>query len=209
MATETAIGKAFERAGLHERDVKLNKALAEFFNNGGTAARAREIVEAAIGKLSGGGHTDRAENGLAKTAPARQPNESGGPCRVAEKANNLMPSLSPERSGVGHPRPADKANSSVPRPASTAYLAAAKAGAQAIAITVLDTWKIRDGRAIGKVRIGELAAISATNRMEASILDQIKQHVGGADHSATVSDVISVQMLQRFIQRAAEVSDAA
>lgn len=209
MAKDTAMGSAFERAGLHARDVKLMQALAEFFNNGGTAARARYIVEAGVARLSGRGHHNVAENGLVKAAPARQPNESGGQLLIAEKATVTAPSLSPERSGVGHAQYAEKARVHVPRPASPANLAAAKAVRQAIAITVLDTWKIRDGRAIGKVRIGELPAISATNRMEASILDQIKEHVGGADHSATVSDVISAQMLQRFIQKAAEVADAA
>lgn len=234
MAKDTAMGSAFERAGLHARDVKLMQALAEFFNNGGMVTRAREVVEAAIARLSGGGRERIASEGQLCCAPtrqpelsreghpgfvenigrsgdaiSRQPNESGGQPPGADKATDKVPPLSPQRSGVGHAQYAEKARVHVPRPASPANLAAAKAVRQAIAITVLDTWKIRDGRAIGKVRIGELPAISATNRMEASILDQIKEHVGGADHSATVSDVISAQMLQRFIQKAAEVADAA
>jgi hypothetical protein len=75
-------------------------------------------------------------------------------------------------------------------------------------VTVLDSFRVRDGRAIGDVRIGELEGLRAANAMEASLIRQIQRHAV-ADHDARVRDVIKPDDLQIMIQKASEVADAA
>jgi hypothetical protein len=87
-------------------------------------------------------------------------------------------------------------------------LAAAAAVAKSVALTILDTYRIRDGRAIGDVRFGELEHLRSANAMEASLIRQIQRHAT-ASHDARVRDVVKAKDLQRMIQRAAEVADAA
>lgn len=97
----------------------------------------------------------------------------------------------------------------VPRPVSAAYIEAAKVGAKKIALTVLDSFKVRDGRAIGDLIFGELEGLRLGNAMEASIIRQIQRHAANVPGNAKVRDVIKADELERIIQRGAEVADAA
>lgn len=47
---------------------------------------------------------------------------------------------------------------------------------RAISITVLDSFKIRDGRAIGDIRVGELDDLHSHNVREAALLRLIQKH---------------------------------
>lgn len=108
----------------------------------------------------------------------------------------------------------DCANARQPKPIVTpksptaSQVAAMVKVAKESAITVLDSFKVRDGRAIGDVRVGELERLRSANAMEASVVRQI-QRLGVFNHDARVRDVVKPQELQRIIQRAAEVADAA
>lgn len=86
--------------------------------------------------------------------------------------------------------------------------AAASRVATSIALTVFDSFKVRDGRAIGDVRYGELRRMMSANATEAAVIRQILDH-GDAPHDARVRDIIKTEQLQRMIQRAAEMVDAA
>jgi hypothetical protein len=77
-----------------------------------------------------------------------------------------------------------------------------------VAVTVFDSFKVRDGRGIGDVRFGELRRMMNTNAREAAVIRQILEH-GDAPHDAQVRDIIKTDHLQRMIQRAAEIVDAA
>lgn len=94
------------------------------------------------------------------------------------------------------------------REPSASQRAAAASVANAIAVTVLDTYRVRDGRAIGDVRFGELERLRSANAQEASLIRQIQRHAV-ADHDQRVRDVVKAEELNRMIQRAAEVADAA
>lgn len=208
MKSETALGAAFHRAGFIARETRFGIALAEFLNNGGTIQRAHELVDMAAEKMGGGGQ----QRGAGKADPAvpaapRTNDAAKGLAGVAEKAARTVPAASPERNGAGHASLADKAGPSTPRPVSPAYIAAAKAGAEKIARTVLDSFKVRDGRSIGDVLVGELESLRAANAMEASVLRQI-QRLGYADTRMPVRAIVDPDTLARMIQRAAEVADA-
>lgn len=87
------------------------------------------------------------------------------------------------------------------------YRRAASSVAKVVALTVLDTYKIRDGRAIGDVRYGELESLRSSNVMEAAIIRQIQKYAQAA-HDAKVRDIITADDLNRFKQKAAEIADA-
>lgn len=95
------------------------------------------------------------------------------------------------------------------REPSSADRKAAAVVALSAARTVLDGFKIRDGRSIGDVTWKEVATLRATNAREASVLGQIQKRVAHADGDARVRDLIGADELARIVQKAAEVADAA
>jgi hypothetical protein len=97
--------------------------------------------------------------------------------------------------------------SSAPAEPSPAQRRAAASVAKVVAITVLDTFKVRDGRSIGDVRHGELGRMASTNLREAKVFTQIMEFAS-APSDAKVRDIISAKELQRMIQKAAEYTDA-
>jgi hypothetical protein len=84
---------------------------------------------------------------------------------------------------------------------------AAAQTAEVINITILDTYKLLDGRLLRDIRIGELESIRNLSSRQAAVIRQI-QRIGVADPNALVGDVINAEQLNRMLQRAAEVADA-
>lgn len=116
-------------------------------------------------------------------APASSPQASG-------KAITAMPQ---GPSGVASPtRPA-----SVPGRDLTIQGEVARQVAQ----SVLDSFKVRDGRSIGDVRFGELDSLAFTNEMEAALVRQIKLHAR-ASHDSKVRDVVKDREMKQFIANA-------
>ncbi|MCW5695808.1 MAG: hypothetical protein KIS96_03625 [Bauldia sp.] len=148
---------------------------------------------------------------VAPASPSSPNREQEGLDAVAGKA----PAGVPSARGPSRPEAMvayrDRAGRFAPRRVgpTVEQLAAARDVQRRAAKTVLDTWRIRDGRAIGDVTFAELESLRLENAQEASILRQIKNHIANADPSAKVRDLIKAEQFQRFIQRAAEVADAA
>lgn len=178
-----AMQSAFERAGLSRADMIFYSACAAFLKAGGTPERAAELMAQA--KLRSGDHVSVGD----QTAPVTAPQ--------------------PHRGGGGRIRfVAPLACAAPVREPSLQQRAASAAVARTISITVMESYRVRDGRAIGDVRYGELARLKAANAAEAAVVDQIIQHGKCEDHSMRVRDFVKVADLQRFIQRAAEMTDA-
>ena len=78
-----------------------------------------------------------------------------------------------------------------------------------VAKSVFDSFKIRDGRAIGDLTFGEIDRIRTTNVREAAVLRQVQKHCSYAESGAKVRDLVKREDMERFVQRAAEVADAA
>jgi hypothetical protein len=209
MRNETVVGEAFRRAGVHAPEARFRVALAEYLNNGGTVARARELVDAAAERMGSEGQTiGAAKADLRAPSSPRANDDAKGQSTAADDAAEPMPAASsPERNGAGQQKVADKAGFDVPRPVSALYVAAAKIGAKQLATTVLDSFKVRDGRPIGDVRIGELETMRTANVREAAVLRQI-QRLGYADANMTVRALVDHDTLAKMIQKAAEIADA-
>lgn len=87
--------------------------------------------------------------------------------------------------------------------------AVARRAATAIAaeLTVMDTFRLSNGAAIGEIYWGSLHRLRAQSARDAALL-RILMNYGNADPHAKVRDVISVEQLQRAIQMSAEIADA-
>jgi hypothetical protein len=215
--------------------VAIARAVAQFERDGGTMTRARALLVEAAGRLPSEGLLTGAVQGQQVVADARQPNgDEAGQTAIADEASANMPSSSPtECSGEGHTRHADEAFLELPstaaphreiggqgthadkatgamppaREPSAIDLAAMRAVRQSASLTVLDTIRVPDGRALGDVRWGELERLEREGFRHAWLMRLIRRHAQ-ADAGMKVREVVKPEDVQRFQQKAAELEDA-
>lgn len=211
---QTAIADAMQRAGGPDaNEARFRVELARYLNNGGTVERVYALLMEVAKKLPGEGQGTTAAISQAVSAPSRQPVEGvAGRGNLADsgQSTDARPSSS-NRGGGGHIKRADgqKVTATLVREPSQQQITAAASVRKTIAITVLDTMRIRDGRSIGDVRFGELERLSSVNAIEAFVMRQIKNKFANAPDDARVRDLIKPDELNEMRQRAAEMSDAA
>src|SRR5262245_42997963 len=196
----TAIGAAFERAGIRREDVEFEKAIAfalnRYINSGGTNARASALLMEAAAKLAGGA-TEGLPNGLTCAAPSSHPNceaktrlpqghvdyasQSEGDERGqhSSASNGLScdaPLSPPDREQAGHIRNGAQPNLALPpvREPSAAQTRADIAVTKVIALTAFDRELTHTGRRWGNVTYRELDSM----REDGDIASEIKAHIG-------------------------------
>ena len=178
-----SMAEALRNIGLSPEDAEFDLAIARYLNAGGTIQRARERLDIAARRLP---VLENTANQQSSDVTRQNRNGGGRPATVARDTN-----ATPVREPTSRQRGVAGELSKV------------------LAVTVLDTFKIRDGRPIGNVRIGEVERLRAANVMEASIFRQIQHHVAGyTDGTTKIRDLITDKDFQRIQQRAAEVVDA-
>lgn len=202
---QTAIGAKLAEKGISARNVRFQIALAEFQNNGGNYSEALAMLDAAYGN-GGGGQKAHIEADHPKIADTPR-QEATGRGLVADKARVDVPAASSRRNGAGQPNVV-KAKNALPRPVSSSYITAAKDGAKVIALTVLDSYKVRDGRSIGDVTFRELERLRMDNTREAAVIRLILRHAPTSGGDTKVRDAVNTEVMERIIQRAAELADA-
>lgn len=219
----TAIAHALQKAGLNTDESRLRMiatdALAKHHGNveraittfekavAGDSGLIREALRFYLHHFKLPGADQVRDDHQRNVVNARQPNGDGRDHRANENQEKVGASSS--RGGVGlwkNEHPAERARPV--REPSPADRAAANTVAKVVALTVLDTFRVRDGRSIGDVRYGELGRLMTTNAREAAVIKLILDH-GNAPHDARVRDIIKIKDFQVMIQRAAEVVDAA
>lgn len=223
-----AIAEKMKAKGVEPRDVRLNIAIAEFMNNGGSELRAIGLVKDAYERARQGhprvadkatpvlpnpraqndsdkGRIDDAGKDVELLPASLSPNDDAkGHVSVSDKASGLMPSASSTNGSEGQIRGAEKAIAPMP-PASGR--AAVMRAATNIARSVLDSFKLRDGRSIGSIAFCELESLRFENAREAAVIRQIQKHYANAPGDALVRDLIREDDMNRFIQKAAEVAE--
>lgn len=232
MQMETALGEKLKLSGFNTDSARLYTQATEALQNGRdfnvalhvfkTRVRSdfdlfselcRQYLEDRASDMRGDRLGSEASGRLSKDqsliASASRTNAAKVQDHVADKAIVTVPDAAPERNGTGQGSFSDKAKVIVPRPVSPAYLEAAKVASKNIAHTVLDSFKVRDGRPIGDLIFGELEGLRSANAMEASVILQIQRHYANVEPNQFVRDVIKAKDLERMIQRGAEVADAA
>lgn len=198
---KTAMAAAFERVGIDKAGMTLHAQVVTYAKSGGTEERAIEIARQVFASLAG--------QRLSAAAQQSHEDAAGQSDIVDSQGHHARPS-SPDR-GSGDPRAhADKARNTLSptvREPTAGQRKAAAIAANVVSLTVLDTYRLLDGRLLKDVRIGELEHIRTASTQQAALIRQI-QRLGIADHSALVGDIIKPEQLQRMLQRAAEVADA-
>jgi hypothetical protein len=198
---QTALGAALVRAGMNVTKTRLYQlALDTLRKHKGTKDRGFDVFEnaveddpdlireallfyyARIDSDMSGGHTADVLQSITAASTAN----GTGPARTVTLPSHARP--------VREPSALDRA--------------AAGKIAQTVALTAFDSFKVRDGRGIGDVRFGELKRMMTTNAREAAVIRQILDH-GDSPHDMQVRQVIKRADLERMIQRAAEIVDAA
>lgn len=245
-----AIAEKMKAKGVFPRDVRLNIAIAEFMNNGGSEGRAIALIRAAYERARQGqafaadkaihdeppprapndsdtGHSVGADKATCNTPVSLSPNDDAeGQQNPAEKATPTAPSASSPNEGKGQTAAADKARRTVPAPSPhgseghranadkampalppASGRAAVMRAATNIARSVLDSFKVRDGRAIGDLAFCELENMRFDNAREAAVIRQIQRHYANAPGNALVRELIGEDDLNRFVQKAAEVAE--
>ena len=125
------------------------------------------------------------------SAQARQPDDSGG----GQKSNDTH---WPDASPAVIP----------PRERTPAERAAAIRIVSDSAKSVLDSHRLSNGVAIGDVRWGSLHRMRSASARDAALL-RLLINLGNADPNAKVRDIVTTEVMERLIQKAAEMSDAA
>lgn len=139
----------------------------------------------------------------AERATGHVPNRAAAfpPVSAEPSSSAAAPPKVPERAGARLPQ----ADESTRRGASVV----ARIVAGQVARSVLDSFKVPDGRAIGDVRWCELETIRRDSAQMASVVRQLQRHGVPATPDAYVRDVVKASALERYVQLAAEVADAA
>jgi hypothetical protein len=201
---QTAIAAALQRAGLNTASARLYQLAIDALRKGRAAAdRGFSIFERGAED-----DPDLVREALAEYYQRRDAEMSGAGHVSVD--NHLT--HADARTAANGSRPQEHSNHMLTarpvREPSAEDRAAASRVANSIALTIFDSFKVRDGRPIGDVRFGELKRMMSANAIEAAVIRQILEH-GDAPHDARVRDLLKTEQLQRMIQRAAEIVDAA
>lgn len=213
----TVMQHAFKKAGMSPEDWRLKNAIYQYRKSGGSAERVLELA-AEVDKELPGEAARRVPKGQVSPASTRQPDEDGGHPDAADEATQTVPPSSPPRpelvvrvqptlrgieDGRFKPHP-------VKRPTAAELKASAEAR-NAGAKSVLQSFRVRDGRAIGEVRRGEARTLIGNSRHETFVLTLCQQHIDRfnptADMLKTFAELISVKDMEKIIQDSARLAN--
>jgi hypothetical protein len=214
MRHETAIAAALKRAGGKSAEAELYSLAAQLLHKaGGEPDTAPQLALAKFCKALGEDESLLRECALAYLRRVvsdmkRLPELDGrGHRPVDAHEADAAPS---GRNGRGHTAVATQVESASPaREPSPQQKAADRAAQAIISKAVLDTFVVRDGRAIRKVRIAELPDLRTANLKEAFVVQQLWRRYGNAaDMNATVGEVVKETDMVAIIRKAEEMTDA-
>jgi hypothetical protein len=168
-------------------------------------------VLAAPNPIAAEGHTANAPRGQPSLANRSELIGGGGQNPHARSAYGVLPpSSEPKSSGGGLTPNADKAKLGLPPPArpQSPERVAARIAAVSATRTLYDSFTVQ-GRPIGDVPFSRIESIRAASAQEAAVLRQIQRHCQPESPDQLVRDAVKLSDLERFVQRGAEVADAA
>lgn len=89
----------------------------------------------------------------------------------------------------------------------------AKRGAEAIASvqktmkkTLLDTYKVLDGRILGDITYGELGSLAAKSVKDGALLKMLRDRVSNTDPATKVRDIVKPKDLERMVKDAERIA---
>lgn len=139
-----------------------------------------------------------------KTAPRRS---DDGHSRDANQARVCLPSSDHPVAAGGHHNGAVPAEDSLPpaaprrTPNPPRGLAAIASIQPTMAKSIMDTFRIRDGRPIGDVSWGEIGGLIADNDREARVLRAVRMHIAEAPSDALIRDIVRASVIEAALTR--------
>lgn len=236
MNAQTAVSAAFARAGYFQSDAdRLEVAAVEALRacDGDHVQAAKRVMSLVMSdermayvavdvylrqlkerkkELPSEGQPINAPIAPSNACPAQQPVE-GGDSQRGSVGNDHIAVASPSSPKADRSSRVTDARSgqvAVVRPVgpTPAQRAAALVSRAETALTVLDTYKLANGMVIGQLRFGQLEGLRTHSLRDAMLIRQIQKHCV-ADPETKVKDALKADDLQRMIQKAAELADAA
>lgn len=164
MMRASNLGEALKVAGVNQRDVDFDIAIAKYLNSGGTIVGALARVNVAAARMSGMGHGQSAEAGHEDRAQTRQQVEGGEAIAVAPKGH-IMAASTPSfnRGGDGQEIGAQSRHKQLAVPVrepSSAFRAALLESRKEAARTVLYRYRTSMGKWWGDVHPYEVAGMA-------------------------------------------------
>lgn len=190
----TALGNALRKAGIDPLETKFNVFLTEWIAGGRTLERLIELARARYDELPSEGPATHSPQGHVAYADARPPFDgAGGPLRSAQQG-----------------QPAPSSPPSIPKRVPKEPTPVQKAATAAVVrrLSLFDTFKISDGRTLHHVWSDEWEQLRSRGLREGWLFDQLMKHCKPAVPTRT-SECVTEEVLQRMIQKSAEMSDAA
>lgn len=139
-----------------------------------------------------------------KTAPRRS---DDGHSRDVNQARVCLPSSDHPVAAGGHHNGAVPAEDSLPpaaprrTPNPPRGLAAIASIQPTMAKSIMDTFRIRDGRPIGDVSWGEIGGLIADNDREARVLRAVRMHIAEAPSDALIRDIVRASVIEAALTR--------
>jgi len=171
----------------------------------GAAPASRQQNGEGRGQKCAGAHSARAPS-----SPTPRAGDTGHVRCDAQDA--IAPSAHPIASGGGQVESVNQMNAapSVREPSEASRRIAGRVALEA-AKSVLDSFKVSDGRSIGDVLVTELHRLRFDHIHKASVLRLVEKKIGGGyvPPGTKVRDLVSEDEMNRIVQKGAEAADAA
>lgn len=157
-------------------------------------------------RVGGTGQNRCADEAKFHVPVSTEPMGDLGQRSIADQADAPIPKSPALSGGPGLTVRSEKARDSLPV-STTPYLFAAKQASKEVAKSALDSFRVRDGRAIGDVTFGELDKLRRTDLMHARLFSMIQRHAANVAPTMRVRDMMSDERLESLIEKAKELAD--
>lgn len=123
----------------------------------------------------------------------------------AKPINGVPRDPAPGREASGQSSYVGRTMTVAPSSPRRSYIDAARSASKVLANSLLDSLRVRDGRAIGDVRWAELEGLAKANRFEATILERVRQRGLPTDPAMRVRDLLTEEDMLEITEAARNV----
>lgn len=179
----------------------------------GHAPRALEALPPASAPAGeAGGQEGIAAKAVIAALPASPSDAAAaGQTSAANRAiRSVLAAAAPHHVGPGQPRIAHAASEFVPAPVVSRKpnpprgLAAMAAAQAPLVRSVMDTFRLADGRPVGDVCWGEINGLIVANGREGRVLRAIRMHIAEAPGDALVRDIVRASVIEAALAEVPE-----
>ncbi|MDX0262928.1 hypothetical protein GOC60_17250 [Sinorhizobium meliloti] len=210
---ETALGAKLAEKGILPHNIKLQIAIADFQNSGGTYGVALAMLNAAYGRGSEGHYLGAKRQAIIADASPQNDDAAGHERPAAEAADLVSAASSPNRS-AGRSGRTDEVNALLPNAAARRMPGHAKRGAAAIGAvqpvmqkSLFDSTVLPDGRRLREVKWSECPRLARRYRYLSRLLTAIHSVGVPADPNDTIDNLVNEDRLREIVSAVERFND--